>query len=301
MKKLLITGGWNCSSRDLDLIKSMGYEIYFLQNEKDEIPSTWYQVEGIICNGLFLYHPIEKFVNLEYIQLTSAGYDRVPMKYIKEKKITINNARGVYSIPMAEFVLSNVLALYKNTYFFYENQKKHKWEKNREINELYGKNVLIIGAGNIGTECAKRFCAFGTNVVGIDLFESKNEFYRKILSISSLNDELRKADIVLVTLPLTEETYHLLNSQNLNCMKNDAILVNISRGGIIDEEALIDVLEKKKIGGAILDVFENEPLISKSKLWDLDNVIVSPHNSFVGDGNLSRLTSIIIKNLEEIE
>ena len=168
--KLLITGAWNCTNDQLNQIESMGHSVLFMQNEKDVLPCAYEEVEGVVCNGLFLSHPIEKFSNLRFIQLTSAGFDRVPMEYVKTHGIEIHNARGVYSIPMAEFALCGVLQLYKQSRFFLENQKQGRWEKHRGILELYGKTVCIVGCGNVGTECAKRFQAFGCNVLGVDLF-----------------------------------------------------------------------------------------------------------------------------------
>ena len=136
---LLITGAFSCTKEQLDEIESLGHKIVFMQFEKDELPCEYEWVEGIIGNGIFLYHPIEKFSSLKFIQLTSAGFDRVPMEYVKEKGIKIFNARGVYSIPMAEFALSGVLALYKRLDFFLQNQKAHRWDKHRGVLELFSK------------------------------------------------------------------------------------------------------------------------------------------------------------------
>ena len=116
---ILITGAWNHALEYLDKIKQQGHSVIFMQHEKNELPCSYDWAEGIICNGLFLSHPIEKFKNLKYIQLTSAGFDRVPLEYVKEKKIEIHNARGVYSIPMAEFAVGAVLQLYKKSVFLF--------------------------------------------------------------------------------------------------------------------------------------------------------------------------------------
>ena len=145
---LLITGAWQGAKDHLDALRAMGHEIVFLQQEKDALPVDPAWVEGVICNGLFLHHPIESFPNLQYIQLTSAGFDRVPMDYAKAHGIEIHNARGVYSIPMAEFSIAGVLQLYKQGRFFYENQKARRWEKRRDLMELSGKTVLILGCGD---------------------------------------------------------------------------------------------------------------------------------------------------------
>ena len=274
----------------------MGHEVCFLQNEKEELPCNPKEIEGIICNGLFLSHPIENFRNLRYLQLTSAGFDRVPMDYVKEHGIEIHNARGVYSIPMAEFAVAGVLELYKQSRFFAENQKKHKWEKHRGLQELYGKNVCIIGCGSVGDECAKRFQAFGCHVAGVDLFPREDENYQKMEGFHQLDTLLAEAEIVVLTLPLTEETYHLMNTARIEKLRDGAVLVNIARGAVIDNEALIP--EMDRLGGAVLDVFEEEPLGEDSPLWEMEHVIITPHNSFVGEGNGERLSKAILRNIE---
>ncbi len=292
---LLITGAWQNAKDYIEKLEADGHEVEFLQFEKDDLPCSYAWVEGVICNGLFLSHDIKKFVNLKYIQLTSAGFDRVPMDYVKEHKIEIHNARGVYSIPMAEFALFGVLELYKRGKVFFENQTKHIWEKQRNILELFGKRVCIVGCGSVGTECAKRFRAFGCGVFGIDLFPREDEYYEEMLGLDKLEDVLTESDIVVLTLPLTEETRHLMNEAKLKQMKSGAVLVNIARGAIVDTDALIDALPN--LGGAVLDVFEEEPLSEECPLWDMENVIVTPHNSFVGDGNGKRLSEVILGNL----
>ena len=293
---LLVTGAWQEAKKYIETIEQMGNQVRFLQFEKGELPCEYEWVEGIIGNGIFLSHPIEKFNNLKYIQLTSAGFDRVPMEYVESHNIEIHNARGVYSIPMAEFAVSGVLQLYKQSRYFYENQKEHKWEKNRGLLEIFGKNFCIVGCGNVGTECAKRFKAFGCSVVGVDIKPYQNELYDTMLPLNSLDDALTKADVTILTLPLTEETRHFINADRFAAMKNGAVLVNIARGAIIDTDAMIAAL-RTHLGGAILDVFEGEPLDESSPLWNMENVIITPHNSFISDKNDARLRELVINNL----
>ncbi len=267
-----------------------------MQNEKDELPCSYEEVEGVICNGLFLHHEIAKFTSLTLIQLTSAGFDRVPMEYVQAHSIKIYNARGVYSIPMAEFAISGILQLYKQSKFFYQNQEKHEWNKHRGLLELYGKTVCIVGCGSVGTECAKRFAAFGCKVIGVDLYPRMDEEYQVMESLSGLDTALKIADIVVLTLPLTDETKYMMNEERFACMKNGSVLVNIARGAVVDEKALIKALDEKLIG-AVLDVFEEEPLGVDSPLWGKENVVLTPHNSFVGEGNGERLFTVIADNL----
>lgn len=293
---LLVTGAIGSSKDFLLELEKMGNNVIFLQNEKDELPTAPEQIEGIICNGLFLHHPIEKFINLKYIQLTSAGFDRVPMEYVEEKGIALYNARGVYSVPMAEYAICGVLSLYKQMQFFNKNQNEHKWEKHRKLPELFGKTVLIVGCGSVGNECAMRFNAFGTKVIGCDINTSNNQNFDKIYHIDELYSVLPMADVVVLTLPLSDKTRHLIDEKAFSKFKDASVLVNISRGAVVETNALINALENK-LFGAVLDVFEEEPLNSSSPLWDMQNVIITPHNSFVGEGNKIRLYELILNNL----
>ena len=290
---LLLTGAWNEAEAHIPQLQKLGHEIVFLQQEADPLPCDPAWVEGTICNGLFLHHSIEVFPNLRFIQLTSVGFDRVPLDYVREKGIEIHNARGVYSVPMAEFAIAGVLSIYKDLPRFQLQQDAHVWQKNRELRELAGKRVVIVGCGSVGTECAKRFKAFGCQVIGIDVTARDDSWFDRMVEIGELDRVLPGADVVVLTVPLTEKTRGLIDERRLNLIGNQGILVNIARGGIIDQKAL-----ETWNGSAVLDVFEKEPLEDSSPLWEKENTIVTPHNSFVGSGNGERLTNVIFKNLK---
>ena len=291
--KLLITGAWQQEAEHFDEIQKMGHEIVFMQQEKDNLPCDPVWVEGVICNGLFLSHPIEQFTNLRFIQLTSAGFDRVPMDYVQAHDIEIHNARGVYSVPMAEFAVAGVLSLYKELGEFREQQKEHKWEKRRGLRELAGRTVVIVGCGSVGTDCAKRFRAFGCKVVGIDVAAREDEQYDCIVPLQELDDQLKQADVVVLTVPLTEQTKGLIDEKRLELIHG--VLVNVSRGAVVDQKAL-----EKWDGEAVLDVFEEEPLDAGNQLWNKKNAVISPHNSFVGNGNGDRLLDVVMDNLRAL-
>lgn len=294
---LLITGAWANASDHFAEVEAMGHRISFLQQERDPLPCDPDWVEGVVCNGLFLYHPISLFKNLRFIQLTSAGFDRVDMEYVHSHGIEIRNARGVYSIPMAEFAVCGVLRLFKQTRFFEENRRSHRWEKHRGLRELLGKTVVIVGCGSVGSECAKRFSAFGCRVIGADIAPRADEAYESMLPIDRLDEILPKTDVLVLTVPLTRETEKLIDRRRLSLLPETAVIVNISRGKVLDESALIEQLAASRLSGAVLDVFETEPLEEDSPLWNMDNVILTPHNSFVGDGNGERLSRKIMAGL----
>lgn len=171
---------------------------------------------------------------------------------------------------MAEFAVCSVLGFYKRSAFFSAAQSEHA--------------------------CADRFRAFGCEIIGVDRRTAVDGF-DKIYSIGDIRAAVSAGDIVIFCLPLTKETEHIANAELFSAMKDGAVIVNISRGGIIDTDALITELKSGRLRAA-LDVFEQEPLDAGSELWDLPNAVITPHNSFVGDGNRARLFSLIINNLK---
>ena len=295
--KILLTGAFNWSNEQIIEIEKIGHTCMFIKDEKNAIENDIKSVEAIICNGFFLYHNIEDFPNLKYIQLTSAGLDRVPLDYIKKHNIDLYNARGVYSIPMAEWTILKILEIYKNSRGFYEAQFEKIWKKNRGLLELYGKTATIVGYGSVGKEIAKRLKAFDVIINVVDVIEKKDEYIDRFTYIKDMDDILRNTDILILTLPLTKETEGIINNEKLKAMKNDSIIINISRGKIINEKDLIYMLKEGKFKGIALDVFEEEPLNLNSELWDFKNVIITPHNSFVGENNNRRMFEVMKNNL----
>ncbi len=286
--ELLVTGAFSDAKQHIDELEKMGHRVYFLQYEKDGLPCPPDRIEGTICNGLFLYHAIEDFTSLRFIQLTSAGYDRVPMDYVREHGIEIHNARSVYSVPMAEFAVACVLEHYKKLAVFREQQMRHVWRKYRDLRELAGKRVVIVGCGDVGTECAKRFKAFDCEVIGVNRTVRESAYFDCIVGLSMLDEELNKADIVVVSIALDESTKGIVRAGQLG---QETLLVNISRGGTVDLTGARCQL--------VLDVFEEEPLSEDSPLWSA--ATVTPHNSFVGEGNSDRLYRLIKSNLEKAQ
>ncbi len=297
---LLLTGCFKYSEEQLNSIKSLGFHIYYMESEKyDELPLSAELVDATVCNYLFTAKDFKDFTNLKLIQLVSAGLDRVPVEEIKAKGCKLFNARGVYSTPMAEWALFRVLEKYKKGWFFKGEQDKKRWTKNREVREIFGINVAVIGAGNIGGEVAKRFKALGAFVDGYDIHTNSTPGFDNMKLIDDFKQNVDKYDVVILTAPLLSSTKGLISRDILMGLKDDAMIVNISRGGLIDEDALVEVLTERPNLYAALDVFEEEPLSVDSPVWSLPNVAISPHNSFVSDGNNERMFNVIYSNLKD--
>lgn len=299
--KTLLTGAFNYSEEQIEKLNSIGCETVFVQDERVKLDIDVDEIEAVVCNGLFLYNDISKFKNLKFIQLTSAGFDRAPMDYIKEHNITIKNARGVYSTPMAEWVVLKILEIYKNTRFFIKNQENKVWEKDRGLLELTGKVVTIVGCGSVGIEVAKRLKAFGCVVNGVGRTQVDSEYVDRFYNMACLDEALMESDVVVLSVALTEETRHLFDMGRFEVMKDQAVLVNVSRGAVVDEADLIEALSRGKFMGVALDVMENEPLGAECELWEFDRVLVTPHNSFVSDRVRDRLFELMVENLSEFK
>ena len=295
--KAIVTGALQPTPDDLAALETLGLEVTVHPDERAAVENPE-RFDIAVCNNLFGFHNIDTFSHLKYIQLTAAGMDRVPLDRIREKGIKLHNAAGVYSIPMAEFALWGVLELYKQGRFFSENQKLRRWEKHRNLRELAGRTVLIAGCGSVGSECARRFAAFGCKVLGVARAGRQQPDFEAVYPICDLPRLLPEADILVLALALNEDTRHLFDEEMLARMKAGSILVNLSRGAILVEKALLKALDGP-LSGAVLDVFETEPLPETSPLWEKENLIITPHNSFVGEHNHGRMMELVLRNLRQ--
>ena len=300
LKHVLLTGAYQYSEEQIHMIEELGWKVTFVKNELASLNIEVEQFDAVVCNGLFLHNDIEKFKKLKMVQATSAGLERLPIEYMKKHHILYYTAREVYSIPMAEWAVMNILQIYKNAYGFLRKQQEKKWDKDRTLLELTDKKVCIIGYGSVGRETAKRLAAFGTEITVVNRSRVDDPLIHRWMPLNRMNEVLPEADIVILCIALTQETKRLFNEDRLMCMKEGSVLVNVSRGAVIEEKALVQCLKKDRFRGVALDVFEEEPLLEDSELWDDPRVIITPHNSFVGDKVRERMFLTIYGNLKKI-
>ena len=291
--KTIVTGALQATEEELNALAALGLEITLYPDERAPVESPE-QYEAAVCNGLFLYNDISAFSSLRYIQLTSAGFDRVPMDYVRAHDIEIRNAAGVYAAPMAEWTVMRLLELYKNAAALFEDRG---WVKDRSWRELGGKTACIVGFGAYGQETAKRLKAFGVRVLVVNRTKKESPYMDEYYPMDRLDEALAQADAVILAVDLTEETKHLMDAARFAAMQPGAVFLNAARGGLVDEAALLNALDGGRLSGAALDVFETEPLPEDSPLRGRKNLLLSPHNSFVGEGNHGRLLDKVIQNM----
>lgn len=241
---------------------------------------------------------VTKMKSLRWIHSGQAGIDAMPKSLLADMGVFVTNSRGINSVTIAEYVLCMLLNLERNTYKFYDAYKQKKWDLETHLDEVSGKTIGILGLGKVGMEIAKRASAFDVRVLGINLTKVESPFIDEQYLPSQLKEVAGKCDYVVICMPLTNETHHMLNEEVFDTFKQGAVLVNVGRGAIVKTEAAVQALKTGKLRAAILDVFDEEPLPADSKLWEVENLMITPH--IAGDRQASyqpRMMRILCNNL----
>lgn len=226
--------------------------------------------------------------NVRWIHTLAAGVESLPFDLLSRSRIIVTNSRGLYADALGEFAIAAMLWFAKDLPRLARNQADRKWEP-YTVERLEGKTAGVIGYGGIGQAVGRRAEALGMNVIPV---RRRQEF-----GDPTVEDVLRDAHYVVLSTPLTPLTRGLLSAERIGMMRSDAVLINVSRGAVVDEAALVAALVARRIRGAALDVFETEPLPREHALWSLDNVLISPHTADHTDDAHDRAMAFYIENL----
>src|SRR5216683_2528111 len=242
---------------------------------------------------------------LKWLHSTAAGVAQLMYPELRESGIMVTNPSGIFSVPMAEHTMGLLLALARNFPDSVRGQDRARWaqqeiwDQPQHLTELNGKVLLIVGYGSIGREVAKRAKAFDMQVWGVTRSGNGELAYvEKIFAAAQLYEALPDADYILICAPETAETKHLIGAAEIAKMKRGARLINVARGSLLDEAALIRALESGALGGAALDVANTEPLQAESSLWKAPNLMITPHTSGVSDRLWDRQAGVLLELLE---
>jgi phosphoglycerate dehydrogenase-like enzyme len=245
---------------------------------------------------------------LKWVHCSGHAVGHFPLAELAARAITVTNSRGVQAVPIAEHAMACILALARRLPQTMRDQQERLWRPNELIGTvspwlLSGRTLAVIGVGTIGEAIAVRAKAFGMRVMGVRRHPERGRpaGFDDVLGSVDMDRVLEVADVVVVAAPLTAETTLLLDADAIAKMKPDAIVVNIARGQLIDEEALAAALLQGRLGGAALDVFTTEPLPGSSPLWSMPNVIVTPHNSGFRAGHFDAVIDLFSDNLTRFE
>ena len=236
---------------------------------------------------------------LKWLQVYSAGVDDLPLAKLKEKNILLSNASGVHSIPISETVIGMLLSHYRGLRSAINNQAQQRWNNRITTTELNGQSMLIVGTGAIGRQLGKVATILGVKVYGINRSGYPLNDFDATYPQSEINHVLPEMDIVVNILPLTPDTYHFYDANRFKHMKDGAVFINVGRGPSVDTEALINACHSGTIGFAGIDVFEDEPLAEDHPLWQMENVLITPHISGKTTEYNRRFFAILSANLQE--
>jgi phosphoglycerate dehydrogenase-like enzyme len=241
-----------------------------------------------------LFRQVEKPIT--WFHTSSAGVDHPAFQGLLDRGIRLTNGAGTHSKPIAQWVLMFMLAAAKGLRDWLEAESQREWRPH-ESDELTGRTCGIVGLGAIGLEVARLARAFEMKTIGVRRSAGQVEGVDEVLPLDRLDEMLNRSDFVVVAAPLNDESRGMIGAHELEQMKPSAWLLNVGRGPIIDQPALIEALQQGTIAGAALDVFEKEPLPEESPLWSMPNVYISPHNSGSTPFSLERAVELFAENL----
>lgn len=258
------------------------------------------------CNVVFtlgLHDSLQirkKAPHIKWVQSISVGLDALLNEEVKNSDILITNTKGCTSIPIAEHTIAMISSLARGIPTLLRNQVDRTWEM-VPVTELMNSTVGIIGYGEIGYEIAKRCKAMGMRVIGCRRNPDKKremEPAESVVGLDRVDEVIMQSDFLVLALPSTRETYHFFDKDRFSKMKQGSFFLNVGRGNTIVEEDLVESIQTKHIAGAALDVFDVEPLPADHPLWQLENLIISPHNAYYSPKSMERYMEIFLQNLK---
>lgn len=275
-------------------IRGVGLEVVETEAEEDALAAIG---DADCFYGRITSRLLEAGVGLRWIQATSAGLDNYFFPELRQSAVTMTNLRGIYSDVIADHVFAFVLMFARGMHIYHRHRIDQNWVKGAPVIHLGGTTIGVVGLGGIGLEVCRRAHSFGMRVVGVDPAPKARPVYvQAIYDPSDLNQMLCRSDFVVICVPHTSETEYMIDRGAMMQMKRGAILVNIGRGKVVDLSALADSIESGALGGAALDVFEEEPLPPDHRLWLMEQVLITPHVAGTSPEIQKRREETIIEN-----
>ncbi len=289
------------SEEQLKTVRAIAPDVNFVRATTDE--ELLHEIQD--ADALLGLRPtsemIQRAERLRWIQVGGVGVERMRFPELVNSDIVLTNARGETAINIAEHVMALILAFTRTIHITIKRQMDKVWESraNLPVLEIAGETLGILGLGSIGLQVAKRATAFDMRILAVDPTQTyKPDYVEALWKIDRFHDMLGQSDFVAICCPLTTETESMMGANEFHTMKPTAFLINIARGGIVDQIALVEALQAKEIAGAGLDALDPEPLPQDSLLWEMDNVIVTPHHAGQSPKAPGRTFDLFCENLK---
>lgn len=246
---------------------------------------------------------LENLPKLKMIHIMQSGVEGLPYHILIEKNIIVTSSRNINSVTISEYLFEKILGITRNSLEFHYSQKNKEWNTDTNIDEIYEKTIGILGYGAVGKQLAQRAKAFGMKVIA-----TKRQYTQKLDNVDefikpeNIDEMVEKSDFLVSLLPSTPQTKGLIGKEQIDLMKESSVFLNVSRSDVVDVNYLLKILEDQKIKAVVLDVFETEPLPTDSKLWNVNNLYITPH--IAGDRfpkYKQRAFSILLENLKKYQ
>jgi phosphoglycerate dehydrogenase-like enzyme len=270
-------------------------------NLDDDARDAKVYINGFYLKNTTLHKVLDAAPVLDWQHTPSAGVNHILTPTFLQRDILLTNGAGVHAIPIAEFVLTFMLYHAKHLHKLQALQAERHWVRGLQLQELANATVLILGTGNIGKAIASRAKAFGMKIWGSRRHPQPLPNFDKVVGVDEWRSLLPQVDYVVVATPLTPETKGMIDASVLRSLRDSAYLINIARGAIVDETALITALREGWIAGAGLDTVLTEPLPPESPLWSLPNIFITPHCSAVSPVLKGRIVELFLDNLQRYQ
>jgi len=255
------------------------------------------ELDVIIALGHHIPNPLLAAARkLKWVQALTTGTDTLTAPGVLRQDVILTSTRGIHGPQMSELAFMNMIALARDFRKMQRNQSEAKWEQwGQPI--LEGKTIVIVGLGLLAEHLAVRCKLFGMHVIGVSGGRTEANDFEEVVSRSTLAEVTARADFLMLLVPYSPETHHLVNREVIAAMKPSAFLINLARGGVLDEAALIDALQAGKIAGAALDIFSKQPLPPDNPLWRMPNVIITPNIGGRSDNFVEQTLTIVEPNM----
>ena len=272
----------------------------------DDTLSCVNKADVLVISGLWSDQVLDRAVSLRYIQSISAGYEQFPLDELQNRGIRLCTASGVNADAVSHHAMGLVLSLCRHLYLARDNQRTQNWrpwisERSQREDDLSEKTMLIVGLGEIGSRLSRLAKAFGMKVIGV-----KNQIRKhkgvvdEIYAPEMINDLLEIADFSVLCCPLTKGTENIIDAEAFSKMRSSSYLVNVARGGCVEEKALLKALTEGQIAGAAIDHFCEEPLPASSPFWNIPNLIITPHSAGETAKYEGKLIDVLLENLDRL-
>jgi len=296
---------WQTPKSQIDRLRKRFPEISFRHALTDDEASLAIETTDVALASRLSAAMVERAPRLRWVHSTAAAVaNLLPLDEFAARGIIVTNSRGIQAVPIAEHVMGGLLVLARRFNVMFDAQRDRRWIQNELTHDawpwsLQGRKMTILGLGTIGQEVARRAHAFGMSVTGIRrrLDQPVPAFVERMVGPDRLHDALSGSDVLVISAPFISGTDGLISAKEIALLNPGAIIINVARGKIVDEAALIAAIQSGHLGGAVLDVFEREPLDRASPLWGLPNVIISPHSAGVRPDHWDEVIDLFSENL----